>query len=226
MYLKMKVRASWGMTNSDYVLEQEITLNCENTNELIEEFKKEIFKPTQTNTEVHRECHVVEFSEKERFSKFYNELLLCLGEISYFEISIEDELKKHLTVEQLNQIENAYLWGLNDLHEQDIHLKDKLLMSLSIYDSLIVPLSDFGFQIQDKGDGVYIFTESTTSMELILNVKINSIIVNELFNSHKGLLVSLVEISLTTDYNVLFQGYSDFIEDLFNEVKSRNLLTN
>ena len=35
MKSKIKVRTSWGMTNSDCVLEQEITLNCENTNELI-----------------------------------------------------------------------------------------------------------------------------------------------------------------------------------------------
>jgi hypothetical protein len=226
MKSKIKVRTSWGMTNSDCVLEQEITLNCENINELIEEFKKELFNQTPTNSEVQLECHVEEFSEKERFSKFYNELLLCLGEINYFEISIEDELKKHLSVEQLKNIDDAYMWGLNVLYEQDIHLQDRLLMSLSIYDSLIVPLSDFGFDIKDNEDGIYIFTEPTTSMELILNEECNTITVNELFNSHIGFLVSLIEISLTTDYNVLFLGYSDFIEDLFDEVKSRNLLTN
>ena len=216
----MKVRASWGMTNSDYVLEQEITLNCENTNELIEEFKKEIFKPTQTNTEVHRECHVVEFSEKERFSKFYNELLLCLGEISYFEISIEDELKKHLTVEQLNHIENAYLWGLNDLHEQDIHLKDKLLMSLSIYDSLIVPLSDFGFEIQDNEDGTYKFEDRKSNMEFLLCTKTKVIQVEQSENWHKGILKTLLETSNNTEYSVLFNWLDDKLESCLSEINS------
>jgi hypothetical protein len=214
MNTKMKVSTSWGMANSDCVLEQEITLNCENTNELIEEFKKELFNQTPTNSEVHRECHVEEFSEKERFSKFYNELLLCLGEISYFDISIEDELKKHLTDEQLNNIDNAYLWGLNVLYEQDIHLQDRLLMSLSIYDSLVVPLSDCGFDIEDNKDGTYKFEHKETKMELQLctNTKVIQVEQNE--HWYQGILKNLVELSDNSEFSVRFNWSDDSLDSI------------
>ncbi len=218
MKSKIKVRTSWGMTNSDCVLEQEITLNCENTNELIEEFKKELFNQTPTNSEVQLECHVEEFSEKERFSKFYNELLLCLGEINYFEISIEDDLKKHLSVEQLKNIDDAYMWGLNVLYEQDIHLQDRLLMSLSIYDSLVVPLSDFGFDIKDNEDGTYKFEDRKSNMGFLLCTKTKVIQVKQCENWHQGILKTLLETSNNTEYSVLFNWFDDKLESCLNEI--------
>ena len=124
MRLKMKVRTFWGMTNSDCVLEQEITLNCDNTHELIEDLKKEIFNQCPSVSEVHRECHIEEFSEDEKFSQVYNLIILCVGKMSYFEISVEDDLKEHLTVEQLNNIDDAFFWGLDNLYGQDVYLND------------------------------------------------------------------------------------------------------
>ena len=202
MKLKMKVRTFWDMTNSDCVLEQIITLNCENINELSEDLKNEIFNQCPFTAEVYRECHIEEFSDVERFSKVYNLILLCLGEMSSFEISIVDELKEHLTFEQLNNIYDAFSWACDKLYRQDINLQDRFLMSLSIYDSLIIPLSNFGFFIEDNEDGTYKFEHSESKMEihLCINTKVIKVFQNEIWDS--GILNKLLDVSKDTEYSV------------------------
>lgn len=218
MNTKMKVRTSWGMANSDFVLEQTISIDGENTTELIAELKTKLFDGYPSGVEVWREYYLEEFSDERAFSGFYNRLILTLGNIDYFEISIEDDLKKYLSTEQLINIGKAYYWGLENLYNQDMNLEDKLLRSLSVYDSLVVPLSDYGFDIEDNKDGTYKFEHKETKMEFLLCTKTKVIQVKQCENWNQGILKTLLETFNSTEYSVLSNWFDDKLESYLNEI--------
>jgi hypothetical protein len=111
----MKVRTSWGMTNSNFVLEQEITVDSDSFVGLINELDSELFKdyPIDTPT-VFRDYYIERFSNPELLQFLYDELVIYLGELDYFDLVIPNELKIHLNQEQMdyNKRGDDYLYGL------------------------------------------------------------------------------------------------------------------
>lgn len=110
----MKVRTSWGMTNSDYVLEQTITVNGESVLELIYELDRELFKdyPDYVSM-IHREFSLESFSNPELLHQLYDELVFYIGQIDYYDLIIGEDLKLHLNETQLRSHEsgNDYNYG-------------------------------------------------------------------------------------------------------------------
>lgn len=109
----MKVRTSWGMTNSDYVLEQVISVNGQSVLELIYELDCEIFKDYPGDVSIHREIILESFSKPELLNQFYDELVFYIGQIDWFDLTIEEELKTHLSETQLSfhNLGNDYAYG-------------------------------------------------------------------------------------------------------------------
>ena len=114
MKSKIKVRTSWGMTNSDCVLEQEISVNGESVLELIYELDCELFKDYPDDVSmIHREFFLESFSNPELLNQLYDELVFYIGQIDYFDLIIGEDLKLHLNETQLHSHElgNDYDYG-------------------------------------------------------------------------------------------------------------------
>ena len=114
MKTTIKVRTSWGMTNSDLVLEQVITVEGESVLELIYELDCELFKDYPNDaTMLYREYFIESFSNPEIFHLFYDELVFYIGQIDYFDLIIGEDLKTHLTETQLgsHKFGNDYVYG-------------------------------------------------------------------------------------------------------------------
>lgn len=114
MKTTIKVRTSWGTTNSDLVLEQVITVEGESVLELIYELDCELFKDYPNDaTMLYREYSIESFSNPEIFHLFYDELVFYIGQIDYFDLIIGEDLKTHLTETQLgsHKLGIDYVYG-------------------------------------------------------------------------------------------------------------------
>jgi len=103
----IRIKTSWGVDSSDYVLEQKITIEGDSIENFIGELKNELFKDYPIGITIHRDYFVDNFSNPELFSQFYDELVLCLGQIDYFDLTIDDDLKSYLNQNQLKHHENG-----------------------------------------------------------------------------------------------------------------------
>jgi hypothetical protein len=114
----IRIKTSWEGDCSDYVLEQKITIEGDSLEDFIGELKKELFKDYPIGITIHRDYFVDSFSNPELFSQFYDELVLCLCQIDYFDLTIDDDLKSYLNQNQLKHHEtgNDYDYG-GDIYE-------------------------------------------------------------------------------------------------------------